>query len=243
MIDSAKNPFIQHLILLRDDGKYRKECSKVLIEGESLIKELLPYLKGGKYLTVEGEKAPEGFEKIQISKSVGEKLALTNLKNFHFVEVDLPVKKDFFGMKRILAFDGVSDPGNLGTLMRTALAFNFDGCFLLPGSVDPFHSKVIRASKGASFILPLAFGTIEDLFALREKNNLELLAADLHGEMAEKLSPDRFILTLGNEGVGLTEALKRESTLITLPISSKMESLNVAAAGAILMYLFRGGRG
>ena len=118
--------------------------------------------------------------------------------------------------------------------MRTALALGWDGAFLTPTTTDPFNEKALRAAKGATFKLPFTQGTYE-LFAL---GALPFFAADAKGKNVQLCSfPDTLILALGNETHGLSEPVKEKAERIAIPLQPSMESLNVASAGAILMYL------
>lgn len=235
-LSSETNPYIKHLCKLVKDPHYRKLKQKVLIEGKQMIDELLPLLKGGTllYTTLPPFVIPSSFEKIEISKKISKKLSSLNEQEL-FLEVDLPKNPLPKTCQRLLVLDGVSDPGNLGTLLRTCLALGWEGVYFLPGCSDPFNDKALRASKGALFQLPFAQGTFEELEAL----NFDLYGADLEGDLPETIISGKMALILGNEGQGLSEKSKARCKKITLPMHPGVESLNVAAAGAILMYLLR----
>jgi TrmH family RNA methyltransferase len=153
----------------------------------------------------------------------------------------MPTPKDLASTQRLLILDGVSDPGNLGTLLRSARALGWDGVCLTPRSADPFNEKAIRAAKGATFTVAWQKTSLEQLQALLQKKNMHLFAADAHGK---DLSACRFssplALALGNEAHGLAAELKEKAELIAIPMHGRMESLNVASAGAIMMYEMAG---
>jgi TrmH family RNA methyltransferase len=142
---------------------------------------------------------------------------------------------------RLLVLDAVQDPGNVGTMLRTAIAFGVTATFALPGTVDLWNAKVVRSGMGAHFRHPCLSGTWDELESFRRERAVELWAADAGGESIERLSPpERLALVVGNEGGGLSaEARARADRLVALPIADAMESLNVAVAAGILLYEFR----
>lgn len=147
----------------------------------------------------------------------------------------MPEPQDISSARSLLILDGVSDPGNLGTLLRTALGLGWDAAFITSGSTDPYNEKAMRSAKGATFRLPWNRGTVEELMTYL--SNYTLLAADARGEDAANISiKGKVALALGNEAHGLCDALKNKAKMIAIPMIGPMESLNVATAGAILMH-------
>ena len=129
-----------------------------------------------------------------------------------------------------VALDGVQDPGNVGTIVRLAAAFDAAGVLLLPGCADPFGPKAIRSSAGAVLNVPVAGVTAAELI----DSGLPLFATAMHGQPADP--PARAaILLFGNEGSGVSEELLRHSALLAIPMSGRVESLNVASSAAILL--------
>lgn len=139
---------------------------------------------------------------------------------------------------RLLVLDGVQDPGNVGTILRTAAALGATATLALPGTVDLWNAKVVRSGMGAHFHHPCLTGTWDELAEFREQRGLELWAADVSGESVRSATPpDRLALIVGNEGSGLSsQARTRADRLVALPIASTVESLNVAVAAGILLY-------
>jgi TrmH family RNA methyltransferase len=144
---------------------------------------------------------------------------------------------------RVLICDGVQDPGNLGTLIRSADAFAFHAVLLLPGSVDAWNPKVVRAAAGSSFHLPIVTGTFEQLPSWLRAQEFYTLGAAADGVPFERSQVRaRTSLVVGNEGAGLraeTQALVDRSVRIDMP--GPAESLNVGVAAGILMYLLTHG--
>ena len=145
---------------------------------------------------------------------------------------------------RVLAVEGVQDPGNLGTLTRTAVAFGWDTVALLPGTCDPFNDKAMRAARGATFRVDfVAFDSFDDLASAGRELNMELYAAgpsakeDVDPERAKAVA--KACLVLGTEGQGLSDDALRACKPVAIPMSGEMESLNVGIAGGVLMYLMQ----
>jgi TrmH family RNA methyltransferase len=145
-----------------------------------------------------------------------------------------------------------------GTLLRTALALGWDGAYLLPGCADPFNDKSLRASRGAVFKLPLATGQLQGWRSVAAAHSLASLAAEPHrarpgfgssgqsasrhaGAQPQVAGDARVGLVLGSEGQGLSEEVLRHCVPVAIPMPGEMESLNVAAAGAILMFALSSG--
>lgn len=142
---------------------------------------------------------------------------------------------------RLLVLDAVQDPGNVGTMLRTSVAFGVAATFSLPGTVDLWNAKVVRSGMGAHFRHPCLNGTWDELDSFRRARSVELWAADAGGESIERLRPPaRVALVVGNEGGGLSaDTRARADRLIALPIADDVESLNVAVAAGILLYELR----
>lgn len=138
-----------------------------------------------------------------------------------------------------LVADGLQDPGNLGTMIRTADAFAFNAVIITAGTVYPFNDKVIRAAMGSAFRVRLiSFAGIEPAAAWLKSGRVTLVAADLAGEdcMSADL-PVPAALIIGNEARGLSaSARKLADRKVSIPMPGNAESLNAAAAGAILSY-------
>ncbi len=144
---------------------------------------------------------------------------------------------------RLLVLDGIQDPGNAGTLLRTAAALGVDAVAALPGTVDLWSAKVVRGAMGAGFRLPTLTSTADALAAFLRDAELPLWGADGAGDPVDAgggTTPARLALALGNEGAGLSAALRaRAERLIAIPSTGLVESLNVAVAGAILLWELR----
>ena len=138
----------------------------------------------------------------------------------------------------VLVLDGVQDPGNLGTLIRTAEAFAASCVLALPGTVDYWNPKVVRAAAGAAFRVPLIAEPPQRVWDWLAENGFTVCGADARGASAAQTPcPPRPALVVGNEGGGLrAETRSHVAMLIAIPMPGRAESLNVAVATGILLY-------
>jgi TrmH family RNA methyltransferase len=137
----------------------------------------------------------------------------------------------------VLVLDAVQDPGNFGTLARTAEALGAMALVALPGTVDPWNPKSVRAAMGSTFRLPVVETGWDALGPWLAERGVRTLAAVVGGEPLGDGRPGRAALVLGNEGAGVgDETRARADRAVGIPLRGRAESLNVAAAGAILLY-------
>ena len=130
----------------------------------------------------------------------------------------------------VVALDGVQDPGNVGTIVRLAAAFECGGVLLLPGCADAFAPKAIRASAGAILSVPVSVADVAEVLSSRRP----LFAADARGAVVAETPADA-IFVFGNEGSGISAEIRKVATSIRIGMSSRVESLNVAASAAIIL--------
>lgn len=141
---------------------------------------------------------------------------------------------------RLLLLDAVQDPGNVGTIIRTAAALGASATVALPGTVDVWNAKVVRSAMGAHFHHPAFHASWEEVHAFLDGSSIPLWAADVGGESVPDKAPRRLALAVGNEGAGLSApVLNAAAKVISLPITNTVESLNVAVATGILLYELR----
>jgi TrmH family RNA methyltransferase len=148
-------------------------------------------------------------------------------------------KRDGSFVSRVLVLDRVSDPGNAGTMIRTALAAGMDEVWCVKGTADLWSDKVIRASAGAVFHLPVAEElSAADCIGRTKDLGLELIVCDAGGEgLFDTNLPDRLVIVVGNEGEGAqAEFLEEADGVVGIPMEGASESLNAAVAAAIVMY-------
>lgn len=141
---------------------------------------------------------------------------------------------------RLLLLDAVQDPGNVGTIIRTAAALGATATIALPGTVDVWNAKVVRSAMGAHFHHPAFHASWEDVASFLQRDSIPLWAADAGGEPLPDTAPARLALAVGNEGAGLSTPVRTAASLIvSLPLTATVESLNVAVATGILLHELR----
>ena len=141
----------------------------------------------------------------------------------------------------LLVLDAIQDPGNVGTLVRSAVAFGWRGVLALDGTVDPWSSKAVRASAGTAFRIPIARSGVAEALEYLHKEDVRLLVASAEGpavaDVGGSAAAGALALVLGNEGAGVRDAVREVSQgTISVPMRGPVESLNAGVAGSILMY-------
>lgn len=138
----------------------------------------------------------------------------------------------------VLVLDGVQDPGNVGTLLRTAFALGAGGALMLPGTADITNPKVIRSGMGATFRLPSAPVSPQEFGAWVDRERATVWAASLEGTPLARLPrPEKLALIVGSEGAGIRPAtLLLAGTRVAIPLARGAESLNVAVAAGIILH-------
>jgi len=261
-VSSAENATVKHFAKLCKSKAYRDERGSVVLSSSVLMRECFGRAGQGReaktLFIAEWAEAPEGIRAnrvIRAPASVLKKCAGVNNADGldavgEFASPKIMNAREFVdGAKqrdvvRVLAVEGVQDPGNLGTLTRTAVAFGWDTVALLPGTCDPFNDKAMRAARGATFRVDfVAFDSFDDLASAGRELNMELYAAEPSAN--EDVDPERAkavakaCLVLGTEGQGLSDDALRACKPVAIPMSGEMESLNVGIAGGVLMYLMQ----
>lgn len=145
--------------------------------------------------------------------------------------------------RRFLVLDSIQDPGNLGTLIRSAVAFGLDGVVCLDGTVDPWGAKAVRASAGMVFRTTIVLATANEALERLAELGVPVLVADGSGEDADAhRRADRFALAVGSEAVGVrSEVRDASSATLAVLMTGPAESLNAGIAGSILMHTLSGG--
>jgi TrmH family RNA methyltransferase len=234
----AKDPRLQRLIKLKKEREYRNEQQSVLLEGKNAI---FDYAKRHRIKTLvhtEEESIDIDADEIMcVPYHVLEKIASAVTPEGIIAEVAMPTLVSLEKKKRILCLANIQDPGNMGTLLRSALALGFDGAFLVEPCCDPCNDKALRAAKGATFDLALQRGSWQEFQKLAERKGCTIFGADLDGKELQGDIKEPFILILGNEAQGIQAPPYISYKKITLPMHNGVNSLNVTAAGAIFMYI------
>ena len=246
-ITSVKNPIVRELRALRD-RKGREAARRFLVEGEVMLREarkcglaVRDVLAEADHLPLAEELEAAGARAYTVPRSLLEAVCDTRTPQGICASVDLPEPLPLAqAPDKIVALDGVQDPGNVGTIWRTADAAGFGSLLLGAGCADPLSPKVQRSAMGSGFRLP--FTQADDLpaalGALRGRG-WTVIASDLHGHDFYR-HPDpggKFVLVIGSEAHGISDATRAAADLLLrLPMRGGAESLNAAVAAGIMMY-------
>lgn len=245
-IVSAKNERVKQWKKLQTK-KGREKAAAYLIEGFHLIDEASKNKAVILELIIsedngDSEKIPDVDEKtVLVSRDISKQLSETETPQgiFAVIEKQGPPETPILD-KPYLFLDNVQDPGNLGTMIRTADAAGFGGVVLGKGTVDLYNSKVIRSMQGSHFHLPIFQGDLLEWFDLFQKENIPVYGTELNeaAVVYREIPPQSvFAVVMGNEGNGVSEELlKRTTKNLYIPIKGQAESLNVAVAAGILMF-------
>lgn len=254
MITSTHNPKIQWIRKLQTQVKSRRQDSCFAVEGVRLVEEALQVEWETKLVLYSGGLSQRGMDLAhefiargvsveEVSPHVMEAMAETDspqglLAVLALKNLPLPATPNF-----LLIADGVRDPGNLGTVLRTAAAAGVQTVLLTPGSTDAFAPKVVRAAMGAHFRLPIHALDWEQIATIlmppAPAKPFMIYLADARGEMAYTQADFRqpTVLIIGGEAAGASkQATLLADQRLRIPMSGGMESLNAAAAAAILMF-------
>jgi TrmH family RNA methyltransferase len=142
---------------------------------------------------------------------------------------------------RILVLDAIQDPGNAGTLVRTAAALGVNAVVALPGTADLWNAKSVRSGVGAHFRVPAMHASHEELKGFLTSQDISLWGADAGGEFVDSAKPpQRLALAVGNEGAGLSAGIRElAQKIVGLPMGAEVESLNVSVAAGIMLWALR----
>lgn len=242
-ITSVQHELVKHLVKLRQNHDYRYDHQTLVIDGIKPVKEICSSIRPKKLIAWDETLFPSGVDAedmIVVNDAVMKKISGMQSPEGLIAEIPMPKPATLKGKRYIIVLDGVSDPGNVGTLLRTALALGWEGAFIVDESCDPFNDKALRAARGATFRLPLAWGKWEQLKKLVQENKLTPMVADLEGTPLQEIKPKNgVLLVLGNEARGGSAQAKKLCQPVTIAMSGDMESLNVSVAGGIIMYSLR----
>lgn len=239
-ITSLKNPKVTAWKALKD-RKGRRESGCFLVEGRKMVEEALASAFDVEAVLVqEGMELPDGLTMPVYELPAHVLAAVCDTKTPQGIAAVVRMKEQSALGKHIVVLDGVQDPGNVGTIIRTADAAGLDGVLLSNQCADVFSPKVLRATMGSIFRMNLR--TTDDLpgelTKLREKG-YSILSSQLDGTPfyeREKVA-EQFALIIGNEGNGVSEQVQQTAThRVRLPMRGGAESLNAAIAAAIMMY-------
>ena len=244
-ITSRKNPLITHIRKLCADRAYRRECGLFVGDGTKLLDEAVRWKAPLDTVVctagVELPALPDGVRVVQVPVDVMESVSpMKSPQGALFVcrtpAFDVP---DRLPGQRYLVLDGVQDPGNVGTIWRTADALGADGLILLEGCADPWSAKTVRSTMGACFRLPVYELGREQLADRMAASELPLYATALLDDTVDLRSADlsRCAVVIGSEGRGVSrEVLALCHKTMKIPMRDRCESLNAAAAATVVLW-------
>lgn len=244
-ITSRSNPLLVHMKKLAASAAYRREQGVYLCDSPKLLAEALKWHAPVREIVVTAGTAlpqvPEGVRTAQVPEDV--MASISPMKSpqgtlFTVVLPDAEVPETMSG-SRYLVLDGVQDPGNVGTILRTLDAFEFDGLLLLEGCADPWSVKTVRSSMGAVFRRPVWCLAAEALPGLLARSGLPLYGTALRQDTEDVRAAalDRCAIVIGSEGQGIRDTvLAMCQKTLKIPMSQRCESLNAAIAATVLLW-------
>lgn len=243
-ITSLENKLIKELLALQIK-KQRHKIGKFLLESKRSIEEAFIYGSIPEIIVLrENTEIPDFLEDysqiiVEVSEKIFMRISTTEnsqgiiaVYKFFNIKINNLLEKD-----KLLFLDGIQDPGNLGTIIRSAAAFNIGGILIGPGSVDIYNEKVLRSTLGGVFALPILEIKTEEL-KLFKKHNFNIIGAKLGGEnLYDYRFKEKVIVGIGNENSGLSnDFMDIVDDYVTIKINEKMESLNASVAASIILY-------
>ena len=238
MISSTNNEKIKELSKLKIK-KYRDESNKFLVEGKHLVEEAYKSNLLLEVFTIE-DRILFNVETTIITPDVMKKLSSTDTIPSIVGVVKKKEDTEIIGDK-ILLLDNIQDPGNLGTIIRSAAAFDIETIVLSNDTVDLYNPKVIRATQGMIFKMNIVIGDIKTAMHIIRDKNITIYGTDVvSGILPNTLSTDeksRFALVVGNEGNGISpEVYSLCDKMLFIKMNNNVESLNVGVATSIILY-------
>ena len=217
--------------------KYRDETKTFLVEGEHLVKEA--YLSGNllEVISLYGEEVDYNVPIISVTSNVMK--VISELETpYNIIGICKYQESTNVGNK-VLMLDDVQDPGNLGTIIRSCLAFNIDTIILSEKCVDLYNSKVLRACQGMNFHINIIRDDLKKYIIKLKKDNYKIFTTDVNNgnDLKSIKTKEKYVIIMGNEGNGVSKEISDlADEKIYIKMNDKCESLNVAVATSIILY-------
>src|SRR5690606_25984746 len=248
-IESTQNALVKHWKKLVTQRKEREKTGEYLVEGFHLVEEALKHKDQIVQIIVrDGVDLPllwaiDEVTLVHVNDAVSKEIAETENSQGVFAHCkQRQISEDEqFNWRKVLLVDAVQDPGNIGTMIRTADAAGIDAVVLGKGSVDAFNPKSLRSAQGSHFHIPVVRGDLMEWVENLQADGIRVYGTSLEESISyKKVEPsDSFALIVGNEGSGINpQILAKTDQNIIIPILGGAESLNVAVATGILLYSF-----
>lgn len=235
-ITSINNEYIKEISKL-NEKKYRDKSNKYLIEGLHLVTEALKYDIIDTIIIREDFSYETNIKHIIVSNEVMKKLS--DNPSIPKIMAVVNIKESTIKGNKILLLDRLQDPGNLGTIIRSAVAFNFDTIILSNDTVDLYNSKVLRSTQGMLFNINILRQDLTSVINELKNNNYTIYGTkvDNGNDVKEINKINKFALIIGNEGTGISDnILKQCDKYLYIKMNTNCESLNAGVAASILMY-------
>ena len=240
-ISSRKNPLLQQVKRLLSSRKEREKAGLFVADGTKLLEEAVKHYPGlHTVILSEGVEAniPEGVRMVRVPEDVMASISPMEAPQGALFLCRLPEKTEFIPKPGMLLLDGIQDPGNIGTILRTADALEIP-VVLLEGCADPYSHKVVRASMGAAFRTPIVQGTWAQVQAACKAAGIPIAVTALSDRARDIREADlaKMAVVIGSEGRGVRrEVLESADAELIIPMNPRCESLNAAIAAAICMW-------
>ena len=245
ILTSKNNPLVKETAALKEK-KGRKEHGLFLVEGVKMVRECLKSA-----FEIERVFLAESYdEDIAWLSGSSDKITVVSDSVFQFLSdektpqgilcrVKIPIHALQSPQRNCLFLDGVADPGNVGTIIRTANAAGYNEIYLTRACADPYSPKSVRASMSGVFFTKLYFGEREELLDVLK--DTPILAADMDGENVFSFQPpEKYAIAIGNEANGISkETFARAAHTVRIPMTATQESLNAAVSAGIIMYVLK----
>ena len=236
LITSVNNNHIKELCRLKEK-KYRDITGLFLVEGEHLVSEAIKNNLIKEVIVLDKKTFDYDDEITYVSDSIMKKLS--SMDSYpNVIGVCYKRKEENIG-NRVLILEDIQDPGNLGTIVRTAVAFDIDTIILSPKTVDLYNSKVIRSTQGMIFRINIITRELTPTIDMLKKDNYLILGTNVrNGVNIKNINiPNKFALIIGNEGNGMSNDISLLCNKnVYIKINERVESLNAAVAASILLY-------
>lgn len=237
VIESLENKKIKELRKLKQK-KYRDKTRTYLVEGIHLVKEAYKSKDLLALVLLEGEQIDINVKTTYVTKEVLKSISELDTPYNVIGVCKYKEEKNDIG-KKILILDGIQDPGNLGTIIRSSLAFNVDTIILSNNSVDLYNSKVLRGAQGMHFHINLIRRDLLDEIKFLKDYGYKIYGTNVNNGIDIKIVKDleKYAIIMGNEGAGMSKELESLcDENIYIDMNKKCESLNVAVATSIILY-------
>ena len=241
ILTSKNNPLVKETAALKEK-KARRETGLFLVEGVKMSRECQKSGLEIERVFVTEKYSKEEFDeskKVVVSEDVMRYLSDEKTPQGVVCRVKIPNRPLTAPKGRCLFLDGVSDPGNMGAIIRTANAAGYNELYLTKDCTDPYSPKSVRASMSGVLFTKIYIAERKEILSLFQGEDIPIIAADMTGKNVFTFTaPENFALAIGNEANGISEeTLSAASRIIKIPMQATQESLNAAVAAGISMYL------